>query len=264
MSESLKLAHHARMLCEDGFVVLDALLPPPEVDDARSCVLANTGLMRNTRPNISSRHIAGFHRYPELEHLHLLLSTNAPILETLRKATNSLAIRSIGLSDITVNRSQEWHVDLLRGKYRHHLSSDICWGREGGGVYKALLYLQDGQSLRVASGGHTRPVLLDNDRRCRPATPSEVKRISVSRGSVILMDIRLPHRGASEKELSDPEFLSIPKILISTVLGDDQKPLTAAMERGNLERLLDWDVLHRKGRAPRMALGGEAAELATA
>jgi hypothetical protein len=29
-------------------------------------------------------------------------------------------VRTIGLSDITINRSQDWHKDLLRGKYRCH------------------------------------------------------------------------------------------------------------------------------------------------
>jgi hypothetical protein len=254
----------ARRLVEDGFVVLDALLPHRAVEDARQTVLANLALMRNTRPNISSGHVAGFHRYPELEPLHLLLSTNPTILETLRRAANSAAIRSIGLSDITVNRSQEWHVDLLRGKYRHHLNPDICWGAHGGGVYKALLYLQDGQSLRVAGGGHTHPVPLDDDRRSCPARPSEISSISVARGSVILMDIRLPHRGSSEEELGDPEFMSVPKILISTVLGDDRKPLTAAMEKGNLDRLQDWDASHRRGRTPQLALDGRSAGLAAA
>jgi hypothetical protein len=80
-----------------------------------------------------------------------------------------------------------------------------------------------------------------------------VRSIDVGAGDVILMDIRLPHRGSSEAELQSGEFLAAPKILISTVLGADRKPLTSAMEIGNSERLAHWDELHRHGAQPQLA-----------
>jgi len=243
----------AKRLTQDGYVVLSGLVPPAVIDDARRRVTTNIGLFKNTRPNPSSGHLAGFHRYPALEPLHTLLSNNAFIMDILMKATGGLPIRSIGLSDITVNRSQEWHVDLLRGAYQHHLTPDICWGTRGGGVYKILLYLQAGNSLKTMPGAHLAPVPLDSDRKCGPSNSSQVKSISVGAGDVILMDVRLPHRGSSEEELQSREFLAAPKILISTVLGADRKPLTRAMEIGNFERLLHWDALHRHGPKPQLA-----------
>ena len=66
------------------------------------------------------------------------------------------------------------------------------------------------------------------------------------------MDLRLPHRGSTEEELSDEAFAYDPKILVSTVLAGEGKPLGDAMERGNLERLLDWEEAHRDRGGPRL------------
>ena len=49
---------------------------------------------------------------------------------------------TIGLSDITVNRSQPWHTDLLRGAYARFLTPDMCWGDASRPCIKALLYLR--------------------------------------------------------------------------------------------------------------------------
>jgi hypothetical protein len=253
-SEAQGAADLAEMLSRDGYAVLSGLFPPSAIEDARARVVRNIDLFRNTRPNPSSGHLAGFHRYPALEPLHGLLSESDRILDILTRATGCPPIRSIGLSDITVNRSQEWHVDLLRGAYRHHLDDDICWGADGGGVYKALLYLQPGNGLKVMPGAHATPLPLDSDRSSRPTGTSQVRSVGVGGGDVILMDVRLPHRGSTEEELSNREFLAAPKILISTVLGADRKPLTRAMEIGNFERLLDWDEFHSRRAHPQLAL----------
>ena len=239
-------------LAEQGFVVLDGL-PESAVDRARRCVIDHADLLRNTRPNPSSGHLAGFHRYPELEPLHFLVSSDAAALGILGEASGSSQVRSIGLSDITINRSQPWHVDLLRGKYQRHLSQEICWGENGGGVYKVLLYLQSGSTLRVKPGAHRNPVPLDGDRWAEPTSPDEVTAVAVKAGGIVLMDIRLPHRGSTEEELAPVEFASNPKILISTVLAGVGKPLGEAMERGNLERLIDWDRAHGNSPAPRLS-----------
>ena len=257
------IARHSRQLLERGFAVLDGL-SPTEVEDSRRRVIANAGLLKNTRPNPSSGHLAGFHRYPALEPLHALVSSNPAALEILRRAAGCPLVRSIGLSDITINRSQQWHVDLLRGKYRHHLTPDICWGSEAGGVYKVLLYLQPGSTLRVVPGAHSRRVPLDDDRKSEPRSPGDTAAVEVAAGAIVLMDIRLPHRGSTEEELDRDEFASDPKILVSTVLAGVGKPLGQAMERGNFERLLDWDEAHRDRPAPRLAPAPEPRELAAA
>lgn len=250
--DSSEVARQSEQLIERGFVVLQGLAPA-DVDSARERVLANAHLLKNTRPNPSAGHLAGFHRYPEVEPLHKLVSSNPVVLDILRAATGSSVMRSIGLSDITVNRSQEWHVDLLRGKYQPHLTPEICWGPNGGGVYKVLLYLQPGLSLRVLPGAHTRPVALDDDRKSAPRDPTDPVAVNVNAGGIVLMDIRLPHRGSSEAELSNEEFVRNPKILLSTVLGAHEKPLTRAMEQGNFERLCDWDAAHKGCDSPQIA-----------
>jgi hypothetical protein len=235
----------AEELAAKGFAVLKNAFSAEKISEMRACILSNCGFFKNTRPNPSAGHLAGFHRYPGLESLHTLLTGNDEIASVLKSATQGASIRSIGLSDITINRSQEWHVDLLRGKYRSHLSQSMCWGPEGGGVYKALLYLQPGKSLKVVPGGHLVEIDLDSDRRSEPAAGTEVENIELASGDVILMDIRLPHRGSTESELENKNYIASPKILVSTVMGADSKPMTRAMEMGNFERLMDWDLRHR-------------------
>lgn len=227
-----------------GHVVLPGLYPAEQVAWARSLVLRSLPLFKNTRPNPSAGHLAGFHRYPELEPLHISLSSHPLILQVLRQAAGCETMRSIGLSDITVNRSQAWHVDLLRGKYRHYLDAQTCWGPEGGGVYKVLVYLQPGKSLQVASGRHLVPLSLDDDRASVPGPGATTTAIHVQAGDAVLMDVRLPHCGSSEEELAQGEYLDHPKILVSTVLGASGRPMARGMERGNLERLLDWEAAH--------------------
>ena len=259
--DSHDVARHSGQLRERGFTVLDGL-PSPAVEDARRSVIENAHLLKNTRPNPASGHVAGFHRYPELEHLHALVSSNPIVLDILSQASGSSRIRSIGLSDITVNRSQPWHVDLLRGRYQPHLTPEICWGSDGGGVYKVLLYLQPGSTLKVVPGAHRKPLPLDDDRKSRPGSPGEAEAVAVRAGEIVLMDIRLPHRGSSEEELDNPAFAANPKILVSTVLAAADRPLAAAMERGNLERLLDWDAAHQDRGGPFLSAREEPISLA--
>lgn len=252
MSEA-NIADAAANLRDRGYFIIEDAVPVEAVETARRSVLENLHFLKNTRPNPSSGHSAGFHRHPELEHLHMLVSNNALANRIIAEASGSPRVRSIGLSDITLNRSQQWHVDLLRGRYRKHLTADICWGPEGGGVYKVLLYLQPGASLRVLAGAHAKPVPLDDDRKVEPDDEAEAQPVPVKAGSLVIMDIRLPHRGSSEEELATPASLETPKILVSTVLAGSNRPLGGAMERGNFERMLDWDELHREGAVPKLA-----------
>src|SRR3954470_1411416 len=178
----------AEGLLERGFVVLKGA-SSRVVEDARRCIIGNAHLLKNTRPNASSGHLAGFHRYPQFEHLHALVSCNPIVLDVLKETSGCSLIRSIGLTDITVNRSQPWHVDLLRRKYQRHLTPEICWGPHGGGVYKVLLYLQPGATLRVVPGAHLQPVPLDDDRKSEPRSSAEAEAVEVQTGGIVLMDI---------------------------------------------------------------------------
>ena len=152
--------------------------------------------------------------------------------------------RTIGLSDITINRSQHWHKDLLRGKYEAYLDGVDIWGPESGAVYKALMYLQDGASLHVVRGSHAVPLSLDNDEQAEPGDGDEVMTVPVKAGDVMIMDIRTSHRGSEESAFASGAFDDEPKILVSTALGTDGGKLTDAMEFGNARRLMDWQAKH--------------------
>ncbi|GAB2473576.1 hypothetical protein GCM10027082_26190 [Comamonas humi] len=236
----------SRQLVRDGYVVVRGAYPAAAVEQARASVLDHFHLLRNTRPHPASGHLAGFHRYPELAHLEPLLCGHAGLQQILCAAAAAGSMRAIGLSDITVNRSQQWHVDLLRGRYQRYLTADMCWGDAGGGVYKILWYLQDGKSLRVRPGQHLVPIALDDDACAEPGPGADIRAVGVQAGDIVLMDIRLPHRGSSEAELDNAASLSHPKILVSTVVGAASQPLTAAMEAGNAERLRDWEQRNQR------------------
>ena len=225
-----------------GITVLDGVYGRGVVAGARRSVLENVSLFKNTRATASARHLAGFHRFSELERLHALLSSDPSITEALTAAVGGNRVRAIGLSDITINRSQGWHKDLLRGKYSGYLSdSNVCWGPEGGGVYKVLLYLQSGSSLKVVRGSHRVPVSLERDSFCVPAGGEVTDLVPVSAGDVVIMDVRLTHRGASEAQCAAYDPSEESRILISSVYGRAAGGLTKAMEIGNLHRLMDWD-----------------------
>jgi GR25 family glycosyltransferase involved in LPS biosynthesis len=227
-------------LRRDGVTVLRGVFDSDTIEDARKVVLKNRKLFKNTRPTVSSGHLASFHRFPELEPLHTLLTGNRAIAGLVEFAVGGGGVRSIGLSDITINRSQPWHVDLLRGKYSHYLDNSLSWTVDEGGVYKAILYLNDTDSLKVVRGSHLKPVLLDNDHYAEPGEDAEVASISVYAGDVVVMDLRCAHRGSDEAAYASGQWDEDPRILVSTVLGGTDRRLTKAMEIGNFFRLQDW------------------------
>ncbi|KAB2312930.1 hypothetical protein F8A87_04360 [Betaproteobacteria bacterium SCN2] len=227
-----------------GITVLRGIFDKTSVRHARAKVLDNRFLFKNTRPTPSAGHLAGFHRFPALEPLHTMLSCNSAIIEFLDFRLNGEGVRSIGLSDITINRSQEWHNDLLRGKFQDYLDDALNWDVDGGGVYKVLFYLQDGASLKYIKGSHTKPIPLENDRYAEPGDGTEITSVCVNAGDVVVMDIRCSHRGAEESFYANGQFDENPRILISTVLGGVNHKLTNAMEAGNFQRLQDWMRRH--------------------
>ena len=66
-----------------GVGVIHQAFTAEEVAMARSTVLANYHLLKNTRPSPSSRHMASFHRFPGLEPVHTLLTGNAKVVGVL-------------------------------------------------------------------------------------------------------------------------------------------------------------------------------------
>jgi len=232
-------------LRRDGITVLEGVFDEETVDLAREQVMEHWSLYKNTRPTPSSRHLASFHRYPELESLHNVLAGNKKVLNFMKLVLDGQQVRSIGLSDITINRSQHWHKDLLRGKYASYLNGLDIWGCECSGVYKVLMYLQDGRSLKIIRGSHRVPVPLESDDYVEPNDNNSVVDIPSKAGDVAVIDIRTSHRGSTEENFSSGAYDDNPKILVSTVLGVDGGKLTDAMEFGNARRLLDWQNRYR-------------------
>jgi hypothetical protein len=169
-----------------------------------------------------------------------MLVTNSEIRSFINDALGGMDSVTIGLSDITINRSQEWHCDLLRGAFSSYLNEEVCWGPRGGGVYKALLYLQEGKSLATVPGSHARKTSLDNDQCVIPKDLDSISHVSVNPGDVVIIDLRLIHRGSTEAEMQPLTLADNAKILISTVFGGVDYPLTNAMEVGNFHRLMAW------------------------
>ncbi len=141
-------------LREVGYAILPNVFSLEEIEQFRRRVVRAKDRMPSTRENPSSRHFAGFHRCAELAGLHADLVQSRLIVEVLGTAYEHRDFNAIGLSDITINRSQQWHTDLLRGPYQRFGVSEVCWQDSEPSCYKALLYLQDGERLFVLPGSH--------------------------------------------------------------------------------------------------------------
>jgi hypothetical protein len=228
---------------QDGAAVFPSVFAPDQIAWARDVVLSHREFMPNTRPTRSSRHLAGFHRFPTLEPLHVMLTGN----ETVRRMIEHLCgphARTIGLSDITVNRSQQWHKDLLRGEFRRHLGDGPHCARWHGSVFKVIVYLQDSTSLRIVPGSHRADIDLGNDEAAIPDDELSVVTLPAKAGDAVVIDICTTHRGSVEAAFASPEAEANPKILVSTVFGRHAAPLTDKMERGNAFRLSRWMSAH--------------------
>jgi hypothetical protein len=227
---------------ERGCSVIRGAFDDSTIGRIRHIIIENLDLMSNTRPTKTARHIAGFHRFPCFETIHTAITANSELRLVLDGIYRECQVISLGLSDITINRSQPWHTDLLRGDYSKHLTSEVCWGSTARPCLKALVYLQDGASLQVVSGSHMHPIELSNDRNAIPAHDAKIEAVEAKAGDVILMDIRTIHRGSTEAEMASTNLGADAKILISTVFGDRYSKLAQAMQKGNAERMVNWDV----------------------
>lgn len=236
-----KFKDNKEELLNNGITILQNIYDDDIILDLRKQILDNLSLMKQTRKDEDSRHLAAFHRYPEFEKLHGLVSCNETVLQFLDYVLDGKKVRSIGNDDITVNRSQHWHKDLLRGKYSTHLNSvDNIWSKQNCSVFRILLYLQDTSSLKIVKGSHLKPISLQNDDHAIPSDDDDVAVVTIKKGDIGIMDIRTTHRGAT-KEFFDNEYFKENKgILIATVLGEVDSKLTDNMEKGNFHRLMNW------------------------
>ena len=201
----------------------------------------NIGMMGQTRSVAHSYHLAGFHRFPALSALHSDIVADGMINDFLASYYGGRPYCAIGLSDITVNRSQQWHTDLLRGEYSKFLAGSVPWIEQNTSCVKALVYLQDGASLSVIPGSHLTPSPLDDALLERAAQARTAVKVGVRSGDVVMMDIRILHRGATDEDMSRPELAENPKVLFSTVFGAIDSAFAQAMRTGNALRMADWD-----------------------
>lgn len=236
-------------LNRDGCCVLPSIFNDERIEEFRKTTLDNLGSMGQTRDVAHSYHLAGFHRFPALSFLHSEIAANSSINEFLSEYYGSAPYFAIGLSDVTVNRSQHWHTDLLRGEYSTFLDAIDPWSMRGDGCIKALVYLQTGRSLRIARGSHLVPTPLDDKLLDDLAGTREVTQLEVNAGDVVMMDIRSLHRGSTDDEMRKPELADSPKILISTVFGPVKSAFAEAMQLGNAHRMARWDRQHLSGKS---------------
>jgi len=223
----------------EGVAVLPGVFSPAAISEARRLVLQHRHLLKNTRPTPSAGHLAGFHRYVPLEPLHLMLTGN-PVVQGCMRELCGEGFRTLGLSDITVNRSQQWHKDLLRGEFEHFLDTDEPCRQFHGTVFKVILYLQDSSSLKYLPGSQRQDIPLGSDADAIPEAGRRVETVTARAGDAVIIDICTTHRGSEESAFDSEETERSPKMLISTVFGAADSKLTDRMERGNTERLMAW------------------------
>lgn len=223
-----------------GVGVLPAAFDAASIDRARALVLAHTDLMKRTRPTPSARHLAGFERFPALEPLHAEIVDNAIVAAALHELLGP-SLRTIGLSDITIDRSQQWHKDLLRGDYRRFLGSVEPCAHHHGEAYKVIWYLQGSSSLQVVPGSHRHDIDLSGDEHAIPGPEVSVASVPVEAGDAVIIDLCTTHRGADEATYLDRTADAPARILVSAVFTAVDSDFADRLEAGNAARLADWD-----------------------
>jgi hypothetical protein len=228
--------------CKDlGYCLLPSVFDKHEIKEFRTKIADNLGAMGQTRTNLHSYHLAGFHRFPALSGMHGKIVDDFTINRFMAAYFGHTRYYAIGLSDITVNRSQQWHTDLLRGQYAGFLAAINPWSSANGNCLKVLMYLQDGESLKIAPRSHLDPSPFDDKQLADIAETIETTPVKVRAGDIVVMDIRVLHRGSTDEAMKQPELKNSPKILISTVFGPIASDFAQAMQVGNAHRMADWD-----------------------
>ncbi|WP_243611964.1 hypothetical protein [Shimia aestuarii] len=226
----------------EGVCVLSGALDAEKIAALRDTCLRQRGLMGQTRDIDHSQHLAGFHRFDAFAGVDQAFQHCDAINGFLDAYFGPGAYAPIGLSDITINRSQHWHTDLLRGPYARFLDGVDPWASTRGECLKALIYLQDGKSLRFVKGSHRAPSPLDDAALDELARAQRDTQLDIKAGDVVMMDIRGLHRGATDAEMARAEMVDAPKILLAHVFGKRGAPFAEAMEKGNAARMQDWDA----------------------
>ncbi len=226
----------------DGVCVLRGALSAEAIGALREACLGQTTLMGQTRRVAHSHHLAGFHRFAAFAGVDRTFHECDAITGFLDSYFGAGEHAPIGLSDITINRSQHWHTDLLRGPYARFLEGVDPWASTRGECLKALIYLQDGKSLRFAKGSHRAPTPLDDVALEDLAREQQDTQLDIKAGDVVMMDIRGLHRGATDEEMAQEAMVEKPKILLAHVFGKRGAPFAQAMAEGNAARMADWDA----------------------
>jgi len=232
----------ARQLNEQGYCILPGLFSRSTIESFREVVLAHKHLMGQTRNNVQSFHLAGFDRFAPLQALHCEIAASPGLQNVLRAFFAPSDFHTIGLTDITINRSQHWHTDLLRGRFSHFLDAADPWAPAEPACVKALVYLQDGKSLKIVPGSHLAPTPLDDAALEQLAQQREAIALEARAGDIVMIDLRALHRGSTDGEMQAPGLAESPKILVSTVFGSKISAFAAAMQRGNAQRMAEWDA----------------------
>ena len=233
-------------LSTSGYCILPNVVDKEALMEMRKIITANLDMMPNTRNSPHSRHMAGFERFSEFEPLFSLIDGNQSLNNFFSVHFGDEKYSSFGLSDITVNRSQHWHTDLLRGQFAHYLDDLDPWSPDVGSCVKALVYLQDGKSLKVASGSHLANTPLDDKLLEQLVPKMQVDHVEVAAGDIVMMDIRSLHRGPTETEMAAGSLANNPKILVSNVYAETSSALGKAMKVGNDHRLDEWCHRHMR------------------
>lgn len=224
----------------NGYCVLRAAFSQTEVAEMRRRSTQNFDRMGQTRNVAHSFHLAGFHRFSCFSALDEKITQNPMITGFLGEFFKE-EFGDIGLSDITVNRSQRWHTDLLRGPFAQLLKDVNPWADPKGACIKALVYLQGGKSLRIVRESHLNPTPLDDDALEKLAQSSQVEQLEINAGDVVMMDIRALHRGSTDQEMDQSSLVDCPKILLAKVFGRTSSAFCRTMRDGNAERMAAWD-----------------------
>ena len=242
-------AAHDPQFTRDGFCVLKQALAPETVARMRQVTCANLDLMGQTRASDQSYHLAGFHRFSALLDVERALTSSPQVQAFMEAHFRPPGWESIGLTDITVNRSQHWHTDLLRGAFSRYLDGIDPWASRRADCVKALAYLQDGKSLRIVPGSHFTPTPLDDLKLENLAKGCSTMQLDIEAGDVVMMDIRALHRGSTDQEMANPALSHTPKILASMVFGQIGSTFSQAMRTGNSARMQAWDQAHLPDKA---------------
>lgn len=226
---------------DNGYTILQAAFTEDDIRDMRSVIKSKLELMGKTRSVAHAYHLAGFHRFAAFSEISKQISENSTIKSTMRSVFSKSCPVEIGLTDITVNRSQHWHTDLLRGHYARFLAECDPWRQDEMPCLKALVYLQAGRSLRIITGSHRFKTPLDDTAIANAIDENAAVQLEVKAGDAVIMDIRTVHRGSTEAESAAPHLEHSPKILVSSVFGAESSAFAACMRKGNIVRMADWD-----------------------